>query len=129
MKKYCLLLSAVVLSLILTACQNNESTDYEINISKNSENNLSDIQVPKSNLERIVSLISELHWETGKVQMAREPDLKIEIKNKEVKIYNVWVTNNVVEMTQEGNDKYTKLDEETSKSLLNLLEPSKKNTP
>lgn len=73
----------------------------------------------------MVSLINELYWETAKVQMVREPDLKVEIKNKDngLKNYNVWVTNNVVEMTQVGNNKYTKLDEETSDSLLNLLEP------
>ncbi|MGD6844690.1 hypothetical protein ACQCVH_19520 [Bacillus infantis] len=131
MKNYCLLLSAMVLSLIITACHNNQSTDYEINIIKNTENERSDIQIPKSNLEQVVSLISELYWETAKVQMVREPDFKVEIKNKanELKNYNVWVTNNVVEMTQVGNDKYTKLDEGTSNSLLNLLEPSKKDTP
>ncbi|MGD6893769.1 hypothetical protein [Bacillus infantis] len=131
MKKYCLLLSAMVLSLILTACHNNQSMGYEISIIKNSENKPSDIQIPKSNHEQVVSLISELYWETAKVQMVREPDFKVEIKNKDngLKNYNVWVTNNVVEMTKVGNDKYTKLDEETSDSLLNLLEPSKKDTP
>ena len=117
---------AVISLLLMVGCSDvteDKATDKNVVQEHMEDENTVNIS-NEEQVEQIKVILNSIEWENAKVNMLNPPDYQFKLNsNTEVISYNLWISPNreKIELIMPSNNKYTKLDKNTSAKLFEIL--------